>query len=178
MSRCCQIEKLETPVNPCYLNRWYGGVSVRDVIDAAFNVVWDRAETIASRYGQVLIVVEQWKDVSREMEYYLNLKVQCLDILALEHSQCYESIIRLNAPCAGKVVEIRQASFHNGLQSSKNVIDIPTHWNDSEPDWSWEDVCKNGQCYSSLSSSSTDIWPRPKYKQRALEEESLRNLRK
>ena len=169
MSRQRPIHRLDTPVNPCYLNNWYGAVSVKDVIDAVFNVVWDRAETIAARTGRASIVTEPWQDVFPEVRHYLNLKLQCLDILAAEHSRRYESNIKLNMYC-GKVVEIRQSTFHNGLKS-KNVIDIPTHWNDSEQDWTWEDVCKNGHYYSS---SSTSAWPRPEYKQRALQEEKDR----
>ena len=64
-------------------------------------------------------------------------------------------------------MEIRQSTFHNGLKS-KNMIDIPTRWNDSEPDWTWQDVCKNGHYYST---SSTETWPRPHYKQRAIEDQ-------
>lgn len=168
MSRQRPIDRLDTPVNPCYLNKWYGAVSVKDVIDAAFDVAWDRAETLAARTGQVSIVAEPWQDVSPEVHHYLNLKLQCLDILASEHSRRYESSIKLNVDCS-KVVEIRQSTFHNGLKG-KNVIDIPTHWHDSEPDWTWQDVCKNGQYYST---SSTEIWPRPKYKQRAMKEAHL-----
>jgi hypothetical protein len=170
MSRQRAIQKLDIPVNPCYLNRWYGAVSVRTAIDAAFDNAWHRAEHLADRYGESLIWTEPWQDVSPEMNQYLNLKIQCLEILASRHSMRYESSIIVNAPFYGhKVVEIRQTCFHNGPQG-KSVIDIPTHWNDSELDWTWENVCKNGQYYAT---SSTEVWPRPEYNTSAMEEQRL-----
>ena len=165
-NRQCGIAHLDVPVNPCYLQK-YGGVSVRDAIDNAFNAAWERAELLASRRGQSEIYVDPWHDVSSDMEHYLNLKLQCLDILVSRHNNCYESTIRINENYGGKVVEIRQAHFHNGLER-RNIINIPTHWNDSEPEWTWEDVCNNGQYYST---SSHETWPRPEYKVKAMEEQ-------
>ena len=171
MSRQRAIDKLDIPVNPCYLKRWYGAVSVRTAIDAAFNEVWERAEYLASKRGEVMIWVEPWLDVAPEVEQYLNLKLQCLDMFASKHSMYFESTIKLNPPFYGsKVVEIRQSAFHNGLKS-KNVIDIPTHWRDSEKDWTWKDVCENGQYYST---SSSESWPRPEYQKNAIEEQRLK----
>tara|TARA_B100000795_G_scaffold79789_1_gene57236 strand:- start:316 stop:906 length:591 start_codon:yes stop_codon:yes gene_type:complete len=171
MSRQRAIDKLDIPVNPCYLKRWYGAVSVRTAIDAAFNEVWERAEYLASKRGEVMISVEPWLDVAPEVEQYLNLKLQCLDMFASKHSMYFESTIKLNPPFYGsKVVEIRQSAFHNGLKS-KNVIDIPTHWRDSEKDWTWKDVCENGQYYST---SSSESWPRPEYQKNAIEEQRLK----
>lgn len=170
MSRQRAIKKLDIPVNPCYLNRWYGAVSVRAAIDAAFNEVWARAEYLASKYGEVMILTEPWQDVAPEVEHYLNLKLQCLDIFASKHTMYFESNIKMNPPFYGsKIVEMRQVAFHNGLKS-KNVIDIPTHWRDSEKDWTWKDVCENGQHYST---SSSESWPRPEYQKNALEEQRL-----
>lgn len=171
MSRQRAIQKLDVPVNPCYLNRWYGAVSVRGAIDAAFNEVWDRAEELASKRGQAIIWVDQWQDVAPEVEHYLNLKLQCLEVFAANHTMYYESTIELNPPfCGSNVVEIYQVAFHNGSQS-KNVIEIPTHWCDSEKDWTWKDVCENGQHYST---SSSESWPRPEYQKNAFEEQRLK----
>lgn len=170
MSRQRAIKKLDTPVNPCYLKRWYGAVSVRDAIDIAFNEAWDRAEQLASKYGEIMIWINPWQNVAPDVEHYLNLKIQCLELFASKHTMYYESTIKLHPPFYGsKVVEIRQVPFHNGLKS-KNVFDIPTHWCDSETDWTWKDVCENGQYYSM---SSVESWPRPKYQQNAMEEQRL-----
>lgn len=171
MSRKCGIPKVDTPVNPCYLDSWYGAVSVKEVIDNAFNAAWNRAELLASRYGTVSIWTEPWQNVSAEMERYLNLKLRCLDILTSNHTRAYESSITMNDPW-GRNIEIVQAAFHNGLKS-KNKIDIPTHWNDSELDWTWTDVCNHGEYYSS---SSTEVWPRPEYARKALFERRLSGL--
>ena len=76
MSRQRAIKKLDIPVNPCYLNHWYNAVSVRAAIDSAFNKVWERAEYLASKRGEVMIWVEPWLDVAPEVEQYLNLKLQ------------------------------------------------------------------------------------------------------
>ena len=78
MSRQRAIDKLDIPVNPCYLKRWYGAVSVRTAIDAAFNEVWERAEYLASKRGEVMISVEPWLDVAPEVEQYLNVLKICV----------------------------------------------------------------------------------------------------
>jgi len=159
--RAKQIESVDTPINPIYVQHWFGAVSVADAINGAFQRIFERALRMATRRGESTVIVPaNWKDCSRNMSAFLSVKFEQLRMLALEAGAQYNCVIHVSDQRqTSRYVELRQCAFHlDGVD--KNVGDIPTHWRDNEEDYTWEQVCKNGQYYST---SSSETWPRPEY---------------
>ena len=159
--RAKQIESVDTPVNPIYVPKWFGCVSVADAINASFERIFDRALRMATRRGESTVVVPvEWKNCSRNVAAFLRCKLDQLHMLSLQAGHKYNCVVNVNTyPKTSLYVELRQCAFHlNGVD--KNVGDIPTHWQDNEEDYTWAQVCEDGQYYST---SSSETWPRPEY---------------
>lgn len=168
------IESPMVPINPRYVSHWFGAVSVADAINNAFERALERAIHYGNRHGGVTIIVpSRWQGCSTRMKSFLNERLSTLLRYAREAGQKYECDIYVDkGRRTNKYVEMRQTAFH--LQSfERNVFDIPTHWKDLEKDYTWTEVCENGEYYST---SSSETWPRPEYARRA-ELEKIRNAR-
>lgn len=160
-SRAKQIESVDTPINPIYVSHWFGSVSVSDAINNAFTRIFDRAVHIATRRGESTVVIpSEWEDCSRNMGAFLGVKFSQLRMMALEAGHKYNCVIHVSDQRrTSRYVELRQCAFHLD-DFDKNVGDIPTHWRDNEEDYTWAQVCEDGQYYST---SSSETWPRPEY---------------
>ena len=160
-SRAKQIESVDTPLNPIYVSHWFGSVSVADAINNAFGRIFDRALHMATQHGESTVIIpSQWKDCSRNMAAFLSVKFEQLRMIALEAGNKYNCVIHVtNQHHTSRYVELRQCAFHlDGFD--KNVGNIPTHWRDNEENYTWAQVCDNGQYYST---SSSETWPRSEY---------------
>ncbi len=156
-----KIESVDTPINPIYVQRWFGAVSVADAINGAFERIFDRALCMATRYGESTIIVPfEWKNCSRNMSVFLNANQETLQSFCDEAGGLYNCTIHVSTERqTGKYVELNQCVFHlNDFE--KNVGDIPTHWDDNEEEYTWAQVCEHGQYYLT---SSSESWPRPEY---------------
>lgn len=159
------IESAHVPVNPRYVEHWFGAVSVADAVTSSFEAALDRAVHHGCRHGAVTIVMPaQWQDCTRAMKALLAAQTHTLltsaQALGTKYGcDMYVDTVRRSR----KYVQIRQSAFH--LKAfEKNVFDIPTHWNDLEKDYTWAEVCADGQFYAT---SSSETWPRPEYVHRA-----------
>lgn len=161
ISRTKHIESVDTPINPVYVGYWFGSVSVADAINGAFERIFDRALHMASRHGESTVILpSEWKDCSRNMSKFLCCKTKQLKMMALEAGLKYNCVIHVGkCHLTSRSVELRQCAFHTS-PFDKNVGDIPTHWRDNEEDYTWAQVCENGEYYST---SSSERWPRPEY---------------
>lgn len=159
--RTKQIESVDTPINPIYVSHWFGSVSVSEAINNAFERIFDRAVHMATRRGESTVIVpKKWPGCSRNMSVFLSVKFEQLRMLALEAGQKYNCVIHVSDQRRTyRYVELRQCAFHLD-DFDKNVGDIPTHWRDNEEDYTWAQVCEDGQYYST---SSSETWPRPEY---------------
>ena len=159
------IESADVPVNPRYVSHWYNAVSVGDAINAAFEAALSRAIYYGGRRGEVTIIVpSRWQGCSTRMKSFLNDRLSTLLRYAHEAGQKYNCVIRVdNERRTSKYVELRQTAFHL-KPFERNVFDIPTHWKDLEKDYTWAEVCENGEYYPT---SSSETWPRPEYARRA-----------
>ena len=161
VSRVKQIESVDTPINPIYVTHWFGAVSVADSINSAFERIFDRALHLATRRGESTVIIpEKWEDCSRNMLAFFDVKINQLRMMALEAGHKYNCTIYVEQyPRTSRCVEVRQCAFHLD-DFDKNVGDIPTHWRDNEKDYTWAQVCQDGQYYAT---SSSETWPRPEY---------------
>lgn len=160
-SRAKQIESVDTPINPIYVSHWFGAVSVADAINSVFERIFDRGLQLATRRGESTIIIpEKWEDCSRNMLAFLDVKIKQLRMMAIQANRKYNCTIYVDK-CArtSRGVELHQCAFHLD-DFDKNIGDIPTHWLDNEDDYTWAQVCQDGQYYSS---SSSETWPRPEY---------------
>lgn len=156
-----RIISVDTPINPRYVEHWFGVVSVGDAINNAFKRIFDRALRLATRYGEATVIVPtSWKDCSKNMVAFLNVKLQMLEMIAYQAGMQYNCTIHIGTERrTHKYVELQQCVFHLN-KFEKNVGDIPTHWRSGGGGYTWTQVCANGQYYSS---SSSEIWPPPAY---------------
>lgn len=169
-----RIESPYVPVNPRYVQHWFGAVSVADAIESTFRRTMDRALHYATRNGEVSIIVPMhWQDCTESVKTFLNERLTNLIRLAVAFGNKYNCKIHVgNFRTTRKYIEMCQCAFHL-KEFDKNVFEIPTHWDDLEKDYTWAEVCENGQYYST---SSSETWPRPEYARRA-ELEKIRNAR-
>jgi len=169
-----RIDHAHVPVNPRYVEQWFGAVSVADAINSVFQATLDRAVHYGGRHGAVTIVLPaRWQDCNQRMHLFLNERKKALQTFAQALGTKYNCDIHVDSALRSrKYVQMRQTAFHL-KPFERNVFDIPTHWNDLEKDYSWAEVCANGEYYAT---SSSETWPRPEYARRA-ELEKMRKAR-
>jgi len=173
-SRRRPIKSAHVPVNPCYVEHWYGAHTVADAINHAFQAALDRAIRYGGRYGEVTIVMpHHWEQCSASLKAFLNDRLQTLVRFANGAGRTYNCVIHVcDARRTSVYVEMCQSAFHKN-EFAQDVFEIPTHWDDAEDDYTWAQLCEDG-CVGPT--SSTHIWPPPEYKRRA-ELEKMRNAR-
>lgn len=168
------IETVHVPVNPCYIEHWRGAVTVADAINNTFEAALGRAIDYGTRFGAVTIIMPLvWKNCSPNVKVFLNSRLRTLFEFAESAGAKYNCIIHVSdVRRTSAYVEMCESAFHNN-DFVQDVFEIPTHWDDCNPDYTWSELCDSGQCYAS---SSKDVWPPTEYKRQA-ELEKVRKAR-
>ena len=159
------IRTLDMPLKPIFIKKW-GQVTVKDVLDNVFALLWDKALRKACKVGECTIVFpEKWEHCSNAMFSYLKTQLQRLRLNSMVEAPQYNCKVQIDTfSHSGKYIEVCETAFHLN-DARKNIVDIPTHWDDNEKEWTWNDVCNNRHFYSSSSSSNGQPWKL--YKQKA-----------
>ena len=103
-----RIDHAHVPVNPRYVEQWFGAVSVADAINSVFQATLDRAVHYGGHHGAVTIVLPaRWQDCNQRMHLFLNERKRALQTFAQALGTRYNCVIYVDsAPRSRKYVQM------------------------------------------------------------------------
>ena len=150
MARCRGFKTLNEAVNPEYHREWGHPVSVKDSIDYCIMLIKQKLYRRVNKHGRIHLILPEFKGKPCIVEHIFVSLSKIVSELPVEIQLGDEKISR------GDIV-VKFVPFT--IQRPR--LSIPVGWEDDLPQWTWNDVIKNGQYYST---SSSETWPRPEYK--------------
>ena len=150
MKRTRRLHSLKECVNPEYLDAWGGRASVRDAIEYSIDQIAHRAYKRSLRHGRCVSIIfpnfNGKRSIVQHMYFTMREKLsrtECEIILGDEEQMSGDILVQL-------VPFTKERSRHC----------IPVGWHDDLDDWTWQDVIKHAEYYST---SSSDTWPPYEY---------------
>ena len=153
MSRNRPVASLNECLNPEYLSAWGGGPAVKDAIDFSIESIAARARRRHNRGYEVHVILPDYTGKRSIMEHIFMA-------LTRKFTGYHIKLEIGTEKKAPKDILVDFVPFTTVRRKGT----LPVLWNDDFSDFTWEDVIRHPEYYSS---SSTDVWPPSEYSMRA-----------